>query len=78
MSWKRQNKNPIINDYPLLYKWTEQTLQVWVTLRVPEVIHITCNMNACDLPGTYVCPCYNYYMYNTHTYICKGTLTLIV
>ena len=44
-------------------------LQVWATLRVPEVIHITCNMNACDLPGTYVCPCYNYYMYSTHTFV---------
>ena len=28
-------------------------LQVWAILRVPEVIHNTCNMGARDLPDTY-------------------------
>ena len=50
--------------------------------RVPEVLHITCNMCTCDLPDMYAlghtyqanpsCPCYNYYMY---TYIHTTTTT---
>ena len=36
------------NEYPLLYKD-----QVWANFRVPEVLHITCNMCTRDLPDMY-------------------------
>ena len=79
----------IHNSYPLLYRQSRQQ-EVWMILRVPEAIHITCNIGTCDLPDLYtlghtyqanfLCRCYNYYITapDKHIIVLNGILKLLI
>ena len=41
------------NEYPLLYKEAEILVKFGQIFRVPEVLHITCNICTRDLPDMY-------------------------